>query len=160
MWVGDHNHEGVREPTNYYSPADQVGDNWNEQMMFVLPKLSGAPAEVIDTIGHLSFEQKCERYKVEAIEETTRNGYPIAIKFIYCSKNRLSSSGKGSVGIIEVINATSGPCVLFRQILFDPFDVNNPPLSAEKKTELLDWAKRIYMCNARDPAHPCPKIKW
>ena len=160
VWIGDHDSGGLREPMNYYSPADQVGEDWNEQIILALPNFSGTPSEVIDEAIYRSFQHKCERYKVEAIEETTRNGYSTATKLVYCGENRFSSIKKGSVGINVALNSKSVPCLLFRQMRFDSFNIDNPPISVAMKSELLNWAKRIYMCNARDPAHPCPKIKW
>jgi hypothetical protein len=145
--------------SSHFLPDGQDQDHWQEQITVVQPKLSGTPAENIDTMDHLAFGHLCEGYKVEEIEATTRNGYPTATKLMYCGRDRRSEMGKGGVAIYKAINAKSGPYVIVRQVRLDAFDVNNQPLSSEKKSELLNWAKGIHMCDSGDPTQQCPPDK-
>jgi hypothetical protein len=162
-WSNNRSFEATRMPTNYYFPAGQDWETWEELLTVIQPKQrkgSGAPAETIDEDIRIDYAPGCESLKVEAIDETTRNNYPMATKLMYCSRDRRSPRGKGGIGIFKAINTMSGPVIVLRQLRLDPFDVNAPPLSAEKRAELLNWANRISMCNAHDPARPCPPVKW
>ena len=156
-WVHTRSAATVRSPTNLFLPNGHDYGNWKELISIIQPMLGGSPAEVIGPFS-AAFEQDCDGFKVEPIEEVTGNGYPTATKINYCGKGH-SGSGKGGVAIHKAIITKSGAYVISRQLRLDPFDVNKPLLPPEKKTELLNWAKGIYMCDTREPTHPCPPEK-
>ena len=156
-WHHTRNATTVRGPTNVFLPDGQDYGNWKELISIIQPTMGGSPTEVIGPFS-AAFEQDCDGFKVEPIEEVTRNGYPTATKINYCGKGH-SGSGKGGVAIHKAIITKSGAYVISRQLRLDPFDVNKPSLRPERKTELLNWAKGVYMCDTREPTHPCPPEK-
>jgi len=143
--AGDRSGEQLRNPNSFFLPGAQDRESWKEMITISQPRLSGDPSETVDTMLN-AFKESCEGYKVVQIDQSVQNNYSTVTKLMFCGKSRRSPVGKGGVGIVKAFSTNSGPVVLLRQLRLDPYDVQNLPLSSQKSTELLEWAKGVYMC--------------
>lgn len=139
--------------TRLYPPG-QTEQSWTEILTIQMyPGSDQTPRQFMEGVVQHSVNN-CVSTGPGPVSESTRNGYPIAIMTVACSKGK--TSGQGSVVMVEGIRGRDALYIVQRQWRGAAFGQDGKPSIPQEV--LNDWAafaKSVSLCDTRDGKHPC-----
>lgn len=138
-----------------YVPRGQSVEAWRDMITSqVFPDLGNVPLEgYLERIA-MAARPLCEGLSVTPVATGTVNGYPAASMTQFCP--RYSQTGKGEITLFKVIQGRSGLYVAQRAWRGRPFTRDGIPVPMDTYADWTNFLDQVSLCDARDPAHPCP----
>jgi hypothetical protein len=136
---------------------DGIPDAWTEKVRFeavVLPPPVPEPGPYLDDLAR---EQRtvCEDLAARALYDGGENGYPTAVRVLFCPLHELH--GDGRVVMMKAIAGEESFYLIVREAAVAPFAADQPPedFPPERIAGWSVYLRAIRLCDGTD-AHPCP----
>ncbi len=141
--------------TRLYPPG-QTEQNWTEILTIQMyPGSEQTPRQFMEGVVQHSVNS-CDSTGPGPVSESTRNGYPVGIMTVACSRGK--TSGYGSVVMVEGIRGRDALYIIQRQWRGAAFGRDGKPsIPEDTLREWSTFAKNISLCDRRGDKHPCPR---
>lgn len=147
-----HRDMGVRH-LDEYVPAGQDADRWNEMLTVIsIDGLQGfEPAEHVATMTK-RYRLACESFRADELVASNGGGRKSAQSAFWCSQYRQQSTGE--IKFVKYLEGDGRLYVIERVWRGAPFDVDRPPLTAER---LREWRAQLGAARVCGPKENCAR---
>jgi len=153
--VIDTHNDSVADVTELI-PAAETAETWTRR--FTVQAFRGSPMSASAFLDGLvaRTDEVCDGIKAEPVRPIVVPGAEAARRAIGCG--RYKGDGKGSYTLFTAVRGARALYVLSRAWRGEPYRVAGPlPVPAGELAEWAATADAVRLCDADDPARPCPK---
>jgi hypothetical protein len=143
-----------------FIPASQTLADWSEMVTVLIYRgAGGAPLARFFEFQENVYRNGCESPPlVGKRQELIENGYTGGAQILACAKTK--RWGKAEAMIYKTIKGKDAAYQVQRAWRLPASDnPNRIGITKEMLAAGTDYLRQVYVCDTRDPSHPCPKVK-